>query len=233
MKKLLLFLVTTWTISAFGQVQDKKNPSDFIPKGYVIHKYEGGISAEGWNEIKGDLNKDGLEDVVLIIKGTDKSKVIQDEYRGALDRNRRGIIVLLNKGGFYELATKNQDCFSSENEDGGVYFAPELDVEIKKGNLHISYGHGRYGHWNYTFRYKNGDLELIGYDLYSSRGSVPQYEVSINFLTQKKLTRDNLNKDEEGDHYTTDHFKETWESIKKKKRIRLSEIKDFDELYLE
>ena len=75
----------------FGQGQEKKNPADFIPKGYVLHTYEGGISAGSWDEIKGDLNKDGLEDVVLIIKGTDKSKIIHDEYRGELDRNRREI----------------------------------------------------------------------------------------------------------------------------------------------
>ena len=73
-------------------------------------------------------------------------------------------------------------------------------------------------------------MELIGYDSYSSRGPVPQYEVSINFLTNKKLTRDNLNKDEDGDEYTTDNFKETWENIKKKNMLRLSEIKNFDEL---
>ena len=86
--------------------------------------------------VKGDLNKDALEDIVLIIKGTDKSKIIEDENRGKLDRNRRGIIVLLNKGNYYQLAAENYDCFSSENEDGGVYFAAELNVEIKKGNLH-------------------------------------------------------------------------------------------------
>lgn len=208
----------------------KKNPSDFVPEGYVINKYEGGISAAGWDEIKGDMNKDGLEDVVLIIKGTDKSKIIQDENRGELDRNRRGIIVLLNKGNYYELASKNYSCFSSENEDGGVYFAPELNVSIEKGNLHINYGHGRYGNWGYTFRYQNGDMELIGYDSYSSRGPVPQYEVSINFLTKKKLTKDNLNKDDDGDNYEV-NYKDTWEMIKVNKLIKLSEIEDFDGFY--
>lgn len=210
-------------------IERKKNPKDFVPEGYTIHKYEGGIFAEGWDYIKGDLNKDGIEDLVLIIKGTDKSKIIQDENRGELDRNRRGIIVLFKKGEYYELAAKNYDCFSSENEDGGVYFAAELNVEIKKGNLNIHYGHGRYGHWSYTFRYQNGDMELIGYDLYSSRGPVPQYEVSINFLTKKKLTRDNLNKDDDGDHYE-ENYQDTWENINIKKLIKLSEIKDFDEL---
>lgn len=208
----------------------KNKPSDFIPKGYVIHKYEGGISAEEWDEIKGDLNNDGLEDVVLIIKGTDKSKIIQDESRGKLDRNRRGIIVLFNKVDHYELAAKNYDCFSSENEDGGVYFAPELYLEIKNGNLYINYGHGRYGNWGYTFRAQNGDMEMIGYDSYSSRGPVPQSEVSINFLTKKKLTRDNLNKNDDGDNYV-EKYQDTWEKIKVEKLTKLSEIKDFDELY--
>lgn len=208
----------------------KNKPSDFVPKGYVIHKYEGGISAGEWDEIKGDLNKDGLEDVVLIIKGTDKSKIIQHEYRGKLDRNRRGIIVLFNKEDHYELAAKNYDCFSSENEDGGVYFAPELYLEIKNGNLYINYGHGRYGNWGYTFRAQNGDMEMIGYDSYSSRGPVPQSEVSINFLTKKKLTRDNLNKDDDGDNYV-EKYQDTWEKIKVEKLTKLSEIKDFDGLY--
>lgn len=219
-------------VNNFSQnIEGKKNPKDFIPEGYVINTYEGGISAEGWNEIKGDLNKDGLEDIVLIIKGTDKSKMIQDEDRGVLDRNRRGIIVLLNKGNYYELASKNYNCFSSENEDGGAYFAPELSVGIEKGNLHINYGHGRYGNWGYTFRYQNGDMELIGYDSYSSNGPVPQYEVSINFLTKKKLTKDNLNKNDDGDHYEV-KYKNTWETIKVNNLMKLSEIKDFDELEL-
>ena len=230
MKKVSAFLLMGWSISVFGQVQEKKNPSDFIPNDYVIHKYEGGISASGWDEIKGDLNKDGLEDIVLIIKGTDKNKIIQDEDRGKLDRNRRGIIILFTKGNSYLLAAKNYDCFSSENEDGGVYFAPELYVEVKKGNLVVEYLHGRYGNWSYIFRFQNGDFELIGYDSYSSRGPVPQYEESINFLTKKKLTRDNLNKDDDDDSDVK--YKETWKKITVKKLIKLSEIKDFDELDL-
>lgn len=218
------------TESSSSQTATLKNkPSDFIPKGYVIHKYEGGISAEEWDEIKGDLNKDGLEDIVLIIKGTDKSKIIQHEYRGKLDRNRRGIIVLFNKGDHYELASKNYDCFSSENEEGGVYFAPELYFEIKNGNLYINYGHGRYGNWGYTFRAQNGDMEMIGYDSYSSRGPVPQSEVSINFLTKKKLTRDNLNKNDDDDSNV--NYEDSWENIKVEKLTKLSDIKDFDELY--
>lgn len=149
-----------------------------------------------------------------------------------MDRNRRGIIVLLNKGDQYEIASKNLNCFSSENEDGGVYFAPELYFDIEKGNLIIGYGHGRYGSWSYTFRFRNGDMEMIGYDSYESRGPVPQSIVSINFLSKKKLIRDNENKNDDGDNYT-EKFIDTWENIKVEKLLRLSEIKDFDKLQIE
>ena len=215
MKKLLIFVITTLTTTAFGQVELKQNPSDYLPKGYVI-----------FEKIVGDLNKDGIEDCVLIIKGTDTSKIITDEYRGKLDRNRRGIIVLFNKKDHYELAVKNYNCFSSENEDGGVYFAPELSVEIKKGNLHVHYGHGRYGYWQYTFRFQNSDLELLGYDV-SNGGVVIESETSINFLTKMKQKKVNTNENAQGGDEV---FKETWKKISVNKIIKLSEIKDFDEL---
>jgi len=196
-------------------VELKQNPLDYIPKGFDLFSKE-----------SGDLNKDGISDLVLIIKGTDKSNFVQDEYRGELDRNRRGIIVLLKKKGGYELAAKNVDCFSSENEDGGVYYAPELSFLIKKGNLYVEYRHGRYGYWTYTFKYRNGDFELIGYDSTSTYGPIINRETSINFLTKRKQEKVNVNEEaESGDEV----FEETWTDIKPK-TIRLSEIEDFDEL---
>lgn len=63
------------------QVVKKQSPNDFIPEGYVVFdtKY-------------GDLNNDGSDDCVLIIKGTENSQIINDEYLGQLDRNRRGVM---------------------------------------------------------------------------------------------------------------------------------------------
>ncbi|MCF6133283.1 hypothetical protein [Flavobacterium wongokense] len=194
-------------------------PEDFVPKGYVV-----------FEKNSGDLNKDGLDDCILIIKGTDKKKFVQHEYRGELDRNRRGIIVLFNKNKQYELAVKNYDCFSSENEEGGVYFPPELDIYAEKGNLYVHYAHGRYGYWTYTFRYKYPDFDLIGYDSSDNMGPMTLSETSINFLTKKKLERVNVNRDgeEDGDEI----FKDTWSKIKNTESYKLSKIKDFDEFDL-
>jgi hypothetical protein len=111
-----------------------------LPKDYFI-----------FEKYFGDLNKDGENDCVLIIKDSDEKNIVINRFDERVDRNRRGIIILLKDGNNYKIATKNYDCFTSENEDGGVYFPPELCIDFKRGNLIIHYAHGRYGYWNYTF----------------------------------------------------------------------------------
>jgi len=203
---------------AVAQTDLKTNPLAFIPEGYdLFSRYEG------------DLNKDGKPDVVLMIKGTDKSKWVDDEYRGRLDRNRRGLIILFKRDGGYELIAENDECFSSENEDGGVYYAPELRLEINKNKLIISYLHGRYGYWSYIFRYQNNDFELIGYDGYSSRGPVTLRILEVNYSTRTCVYKENINAD---DDEAEEEFKVKTIKFKRKNLIKLSEITDFDELDL-
>lgn len=197
----------------------KNKISDFIPKGFKL-----------FEEIKGDLNKDGIEDRVLIIKEVNKKNIVVDEHRGELDRNRRGIIVLLNENGKYKQFLKNVDCLSSENEEGGAYYAPDLFVEIKKGNLYVHYSHGRYGYWTYTFRLKNSDFDLIGYDSSNNNGSTVNSYTSINFLTKKKIVKVNTFENEEDE---SEVFKEHIYTLKVRKLTKLSEIEDFDELPIE
>lgn len=206
----LLFLIVT---KSFAQ---NKTPEEFIPEGYVL-----------FEKSFGDLNSDGVEDCILLIKKIDSANIVQDEYRGELDRNRRGIILLLKNKDTYTVAVKNYDCFSSENEDGGVYYAPELSVYANKSKLYVEYAHGRYGFWKYTFRYQNSDFELIGYDASSNYGPVINTETSINFSTKKKLTRKNTNEEADSGEEV---FKETWSKVEIEALQKLSEIKDFDEL---
>ena len=218
MRQPLSFIIAILTITVFGQPKQVENLSAFLPKGYVV-----------FEKIYGDLNKDNLKDCILIIKATDKTKIVIDEYEHKVDKNRRGIIILFNEKGKYQLAVKNYKCFSSENEDGGVYMPPDLSVEISKEKLYVHYGHGRYGYWRYIFEFKNSDFELIGYDSSSNYGPIVNTETSINFLTKRKLIKENINESdnqESGDEI----FKETWSDIKLYKRVKLSVVKDFDEL---
>ena len=205
-------------------VADKQRITDFIPKGYKL-----------FEKISGDLNKDGLDDCVLIIKATRKDGFERDYEGKLIDRNRRGIIILFTEKDGYKLASKNYNCFSSENEDGGNYFSPELWVEERKGNLYLRYCHGRYGYWEYCFRYQNSDFMLIGYEASHDRGPVVLFKTSINFLTgveydDENINAYNFNADSDDDSEIDEVFKRTVVKLKKKPLMKLSEIEDFDEL---
>ena len=208
-------------------VADRQRITDFIPKGYKL-----------FEKISGDLNKDGLEDCVLIIKATRKDGFERDYEGKLIDRNRRGIIILFTEKNGYKLASKNYNCFSSENEDGGNYFSPELWVEERKGNLYLRYCHGRYGYWEYCFRYQNSDFMLIGYEVSHDRGPVVLFKTSINFLTgivydDENINADKYDADSDDDSEIDEVFKRTVVKLKKKPLMKLSEIEDFDELRFE
>ena len=215
-KILLLAALLEFNCHAAPHPNSATQPLDFIPANYVV-----------FGKAVGDLNKDQRDDYLFVVKGTDKAAVIQDEQRGTLDRNRRGIIIALRHDDHFDLVVKNLQCFSSENEDGGVYFAPELSVDIVKGNLEIGYGYGRYGFWSYKFRFQHAKFELIGYDRSEDRGPVVESTVSINFSTRKMLTQENTNPHAEGGDEV---FKDTWTTIRRDRYIDLQQVQDFDEL---
>ncbi len=133
----------------------------------------------------------------------------------------------------YQLALQNLTCFTSENEDGGVYYPPELFIEIKDNKLFIKYLHGRYGWWGYTFRLnkQQNDFNLIGYDYSNNFGPIQKRITSINFLTQKMqlLTNKDIHADLAEEEQS---FYEEWFSVPKKPIYRLSAIKDFEEFDL-
>ena len=201
---------------ALAKEELQADPLAFIPKGYVF-----------FSRCVGDLNHDGEPDMVMMIKGTDKSKWVNDEQRGRLDRNRRGLIILFKHDDGYKLIAENDECFSSENEDGGVYYAPELSLDINKNCLLIKYAHGRFGNWQYTFGYHNNDFELIGYYHNRCIRYATYYNLDINFHTCIRVYEENLKVyDKDGN----EEFKVTKTKIKRRKPINLSEVVDFDKL---
>lgn len=210
------FWIAVYTIFGYaGCDAQTKKIKDFIPEGYVLYE-----------QSFGDLNNDGQEDCILIIKGTNEDYIVVNRFDEKVDRNRRGLIVLFKNQDGYQLATENHDCFYSENEDGGVYYAPQLSIAIKNGRLMINYEHGRYGSWSYTFKHIHSDFELVGFDA-TRGGAVISSETNIDFLTKRKLVRENINEDAEGNDEV---FKESWTDVAIEQLLNLSEIDDFEAL---
>lgn len=216
----MVSLVSPSLSYANEQTQEKILAENFIPDGYSLQYI-----------VNGDLNDDGLEDALLLVKKVDKENHVINNHGDAVDRNRRGIIILLKKqDSSYRVSVQNMDAFSSDFEDGGMYYAPELLIDIKENKLYIHYKHGRYGNWMYTFKNKADDFELIGYNQNEHFGPIISTEISINFLTQKRLVRDNINKYKENADELDPVFTDTWEDLPNNKTIKLSQITDFDSL---
>ena len=202
-----------------GKIGTINKLQHFLPEGYFV-----------FDEIQGDLNKDGIADLIWIIKDSKEERIVENGFGDMVDRNRRGIMVLLGSNNGYQLAFENRNCFSSENEDGGVYFPPDLWLYVERGNLYVHYGHGRYGYLRYIFRYTDRDFELIGYDSSNNFGPVVNSKTSINYLTKKMQTLTNTNMDAESGEEV---FEEKWVDISLEHRLHLSEIMDFDHLSIE
>jgi hypothetical protein len=208
----ILLLVSLLDAPAFA---DTTGPwSSLVPKGFHVIE-----------TIRGDLNQDGQDDVVLLVKASDPADIVTDKSGERVDRNLRGLVIAFRDHDGYRLAVKNPTCFSSEHEDGGVYYAPELSVSVERGSLILHYSHGRYGYWRYTFRYQLGDFALIGYDRSEDHGPVVQTFTSINLSTGKKLKKVNINSQVPD---ADERFVEHWSRIVVPKPIRLSEIASFD-----
>ena len=151
---------------------------------------------ELYDAIKGDLNKDGIEDVVVVIQETFKKKFLpfsdgcdestkDDKWCQIVNKNRRGVVILLSNGDKYEAAVTKRDIFESPNEDGGAYFPPELVVEIKNSELKFFYSYGKYGYWEYVFALYGKDFRLVKYLSNVNNGPVPEYIVQMDFVNHR------------------------------------------------
>lgn len=125
---LLLFLISS--IYVFGEnfPQKAKTVNDFIPK--------------GWKKIlttNGDLNKDKLEDTVIVIEKEDKKNIKKNDGFGPeeLNLNPRILLILFKqKDGTYILASKNDKGFiKSEGNDDNPALMDTLDDIIIKNNV--------------------------------------------------------------------------------------------------
>jgi uncharacterized protein (TIGR02145 family) len=194
-----------------------------IPAGYQLYIPDGSIVGDIPGEVHGDLNGDGLEDCVLLIRSTDQSNIDNDDPH-APDKNPLGIMIFFNTGNGYRLVFENRDGIPPPEYDSQMMH--DYSVEIKNGKLYIS-ERGRYGGEKYTFRYKNSEFELIGFDSYSEKfvSHITEKEVSINFLTKKRLTKVNVSEDDENEDKAV--FKETWDVIKMDNPPKLLKSGDF------
>lgn len=139
-----LFL-SFFSLLIFTMFQSQELKDFVIPKGY-----------EKVLEVKGDLDKDGKEEIVIVYNTPDKI-----ENQGY----KRKFYILKNSEGNLKIWKENSTILNSS----GAGFYPEdntLEIQVKNNCLVISqsyYSNSRHTDTSkYTFRFQNGDFYLIG-----------------------------------------------------------------------
>ena len=190
-----------WSVSVVAQdldapavifpqlVEHGADAKTFVPKGWLLER-----------EIKGDLNADRTDDLVLILHDNDPANLTTPEVGmdSPLDTNPRMLAVALAdaKGG-YRLALANSTIipriiYSNESdplsESGGV--------SIDRGSLVVviyyfySSGGSDTGHMDFRFRHEDDGFRLIGYDRVNvNRMSGEIKNVSANYLKRKVVIK--------------------------------------------
>ena len=139
-------------------------------------------------EATGDLNKDGIEDFVIVTAPSEDERPVLAIYWGDVN-------------GFYTLHEAYDSIMPHSEEEFSMV---DLSVSItKRGVLRIdsqlSYSAGATGNERQThmFRYQDGDFYLIGFEIAGySRYTGESEEKSYNYLTHKcKTTYGNVFQD--------------------------------------
>lgn len=230
MKKIIFLILAFLVVQpSFAQHNDVKiksivaKTSDFIPVGWKLIK-----------EAKGDLNKDGLADVALVIENKDPRNFISntDKLGGdTLNLNPRLVLVAFKKAnGTYQLVAKNASFIPTQHNEKSPCltdpFAENGSIEIAKGLLSIHFqnfyscGAWEIYNFDYIFRYQNQKFELIGYNKSSiNRSSGEQISTTLNFSTMKMNYSTGANAFKDGGKLKT-----TWKTIKPRKLLELGTI---------
>jgi hypothetical protein len=109
---------------------------------------------------RGDLNRDGIEDVVLVLYG-EAEKENTDSLKDSLPP--RLMLILLGDGAGYQQVAKSSTAIMCK-DCGGVFGDPFQGIDIKNNVLIISHYGGSAWRWYYThrFRFQNKQWCLIG-----------------------------------------------------------------------
>lgn len=198
----LFFLFILITFQAIAQNDDSVN--EFIPNGWKL------ISKQF-----GDLNKDGVNDAILVLEDTKAENFKKNDGLGPaiLNINPRRLLILFKNASGYKEEFKRDDIIPSKGNDSFPCLADPLEnggVSTTRGLLIIELGTwlscGGYGvtHEKFSIRYEKSIFRLIGYDYYSfSRSTGEASELSVNYLSGKKISTIGLNEFEDSNPKTT------------------------------
>ncbi|GEC71264.1 hypothetical protein SAMN05443543_109136 [Flavobacterium flevense] len=173
MKKLILLPLLLICVNTFSQTKSKKDTFTLLV-----------------TKVLGDLNKDNLEDKVVVTQDT-----INENAPYKLQ------IFFAQPNGQFKLIATSTKIIAPQYPNGRDGYRTGdgfLDVTIIKGIVSVNFGLLR-GHFEHKFRFQNGNFELIGFSSVSSDGQGKMYTTDFNLSTGIRIEKiENYGEDDDG-----------------------------------
>lgn len=159
--------------------------ADFVPKGWRVEQ-----------QPEGDLDKDGRDDVVLVLRMDDPANIVENEGLGPerFDTNPRLLAVLLADGAGYRLALQDHSLIPRPDNPVMDDYLGGDGVSVRRGAFTVAlHSWASAGTWytsstTFTFRHQDGCFRLIGHDYDGMhRGSGETWNTSLNFAAGKAV----------------------------------------------
>jgi len=200
MKKSLTIFTILISLTCFGQSEliltnNGEALEDIIPDNWRLLDYT-----------TGDINQDGISDLVFAIQKTDRNNIELNDGLGTdtIDLNPRMLAIYFGteSGGFkkklvseYFIILRDSPTMDEPFEGFNINKKGILDVNFR---FWYSAGSWSVSNHKYRFRFQNNEFALIGYDSNEAhRASGETTDYSINFLTKKmQITKGNFSIDE-------------------------------------
>lgn len=179
----------------------------------------------------GDLNRDGMNDAMLVFEETNPAHLKPNEALlgpDVLNLNPRRLVILLKTRSGYQKVLGRDGLLPAQNvEDMPCREDPLADggISVSRGKLVIELNTwlscGSYGTSSrkFAFRLEKARFRLIGYDhSTSSRSTGERSEYSINYITGMKKTTTGLNDIE------ASRPKVSWQRIPDRRKFHLEDM---------
>ena len=189
----------------------------FVPAGWTVVK-----------SAKADFNKDGHQDVILVLRQQDQAKIkpLNEGSDGTLDSNPYRIAVAFFDPVARDYALVAEDHTLIPPNDSPRFEDPFNDAKPGKGVFVVALSRfANIGGWgtesrSFTFRYQDGAFRLIGLDCTESERNTGEYTTrSLNYLTHR-MRIETGNMEDEGPG------KVTWRDLPSARLHTLNEIRN-------